>query len=312
MAATKSVIESLLWAFRSQPLQRALAFKLYSAGKPKGWIHRLDDEGLEEELSLWYLAERGERMDFRNPRTFSEKSQWLKVYDRDPRKTKLSDKLGVRETIAEEAGEKALPEVYRIWRSAADIDFAGLPESFILKCNNGSGMMMRIEDSEHADMKLVRKNAREWLSCDFAAKFFELQYADIEPAVYAEEWIEDIEWEYQAWCFSGKTEFIAAIHEPHGKNEKQFFSPDWEKLPFVSSQPEYKGNVARPECLEQIIEHSEHLAKGFIFVRVDWYGTRHGLMFSEMSFTPACGLVRWDPSEYNLKTGELIHLPCEG
>ena len=158
----------------------------------------------------------------------------------------------------------------------------------------------------------IRAKAATWLSCDFASRFFEMHYAQITPRVYAEEWIDDIEWEYQAWCFSGKAEFVAAIQNPHGTNKKQFFSPTWERLPFVSSLPEYEGTVERPDTLPQILEYSERLAKDFIFVRVDWYGTRHGLMFSEMSFTPAYGIVKWQPSDYNMKVGELIHLPIEG
>ena len=280
-------------------------------GKPAGWPHGLDDTSLEREIDHWYWSVRGEHMDFAHPRSFSEKMQWLKVHDKDPRKATLSDKLAVRPTIAAVAGEEALPKVYGSWDDPADIDFTGLPSRFFLKCNNGSGMMMRIEDAGSVDIEEVRKTAASWFACDFAARYFEMHYADIVPRVYAEEWIDDIEWEYQAWCFSGKVEFIAAIHEPHGVNEKQFFSPTWEKLPFVSSPPEYQGTISRPACLESVVEWSEKLSKDFAFVRVDWYGTRHGLMFSEMSFTPAYGIVHWVPADYNMSVGNLLHLPIE-
>jgi hypothetical protein len=172
-------------------------------------------------------------------------------------------------------------------------------------------MMARVDDPATADVEALRTQARAWLARDFASEYFELHYADITPRVFAEERLDDIEWEYQAWCFSGEVAFIAAIHDPHGINEKQFFSPSWEKLPFVSSPPEYAGTVAAPECLEQIVDFSQQLARDFVFVRVDWYGTRHGLMFSEMSFTPAYGIVHWQPADYDAKVGQLIHLPIE-
>lgn len=291
---------------------RVVAYRMHRARKPEGWIHTLDEDQLEREVARWYYAMCGERIDFARPTSFNQKLQWLKVHDKDPRKAVLSDKIAVRETIAREVGEDVLPQLYRSWESADQIDFTGLPKRFFLKCNNGSGMMKRIDDVSDVDMDEIRTSAASWLSRDFAASYLEMHYADITPKIYAEELLDDIEWEYQAWCFSGKVEFIAAIHDPHGVNEKQFFSPTWERLPFVSSPPEYPGTIERPEYLQQIVEYSERLSDDFTFVRVDWYGTRHGLMFSEMSFTPAYGLVRWVPSSYNEKVGELIHLPIEG
>lgn len=295
-------------------LVRAAAYKIYRKTKPSGWVHTLSDEELEREVACWYFAASGDRMDFAHPQSFSQKMQWLKVHDKDPRKATLSDKLAVREYIAARIGDEVLPKVYRVWDKADDISFDGLPSRFFLKCNNGSGMMRRITDapSTSADeLDELRKTVAGWYARDFAAEYFEMHYADITPRVYAEEWLDDIEWEYQAWCFSGKVAFIAAIHEPHGVNEKQFFLPTWEKLPFVSSQPEYQGTIEQPDCLMDLLTWSERLADDFCFVRVDWYGTRHGLMFSEMSFTPAYGIVHWDPARYNDEVGTLLQLPID-
>ena len=290
---------------------RALLYKAYCSGKPAGWTYALDDASLEREVDRWYWSVLGEHVNFGHPRSFSEKMQWLKVHDKDPRKTTLSDKLAVRPYVATKVGEEVLPEVFRTWDAATDIDFTGLDKPFFLKCNTGSGMMVRVDDPATTNLDEVRAKAAGWFGRDFASQYFEMHYVDITPRAYAEELLDDIEWEYQAWCFSGKARFISAIHEPHGVNEKQTFSTTWERLPFITSRPEYQGTIARPDCLEQIVEYSERLADDFAFVRVDWYGTRHGLMFSEMSFTPAYGIVRWVPSDYNMRVGELIHLPIE-
>ena len=290
---------------------RALSYKAYRAGRPSGWTSELDDAALEREVDRWYYSVLGEHVDFAHPRSFSEKLQWLKVHDKDPRKATLSDKIAMREEIAAKVGEGVLPAVYHVCDDAQSIDFTGLDKPFFLKCNNGSGMMLRIDDPAATNMDEVRAKAAAWLAHDFASRYFEMHYASITPRVYAEELLDDIEWEYQAWCFSGKVEFVSAIREPHGVNEKQTYSPTWERLPFVTSPPEYQGTIERPDCLEQLIAWSERLADDFTFVRVDWYGTGHGLKFSEMSFTPAYGIVHWVPSDYNDKVGDLIHLPIE-
>lgn len=290
---------------------RAAWYKLYCATKPKGWVHTLDDDGLKREIDRWYYSVKGTHVNFEHPQAFSEKIQWLKVYDKDPRKAMLSDKLAMRAEIARKVGEEVLPKVYRIWDRADEIRFDGIEQPFFLKCNTGSGMMIRVDNPALANLDEVRTKAESWFTRDFAADYFEMHYTDIVPKAYAEERLDDIKWEYQAWCFDGKVAFISAIREPHGVNEKQTFSPTWEKLPFVTSNPAYQGTIERPDCLEQLLTWSERLAEGFTFVRVDWYGTGHGLMFSEMSFTPAYGIVRWVPSDYDQKVGALMHLPIE-
>ena len=75
------------------------------------------------------------------PRTLSEKIQWLKLYDATPEKTMWSDKLKARELFAEkiEGGEKYLKPLINVWKNFDDINFEELPNSFILKSNNGSG-----------------------------------------------------------------------------------------------------------------------------------------------------------------------------
>jgi hypothetical protein len=214
---------------------RMARYKLYRRGTQPGWAAELSEDELAREVARWYQATTGRVLDLAHPTSFSEKMQWLKVYDHDPRKTTLSDKLAVRPFVAEVAGEGVLPVVYRSWDTPEEVDFTGLPQRFFFKCTTGSGMMSRIEDAAATDIEALRERATGWFARDFAGEYFEMHYAPISPRLYAEEWIDDILWEYQAWCFDGQPAFVAAIHDPHGVNEKQFFSPAWERLPFVSS-----------------------------------------------------------------------------
>ena len=46
----------------------------------------------------------GKKLDIKNPKTFNEKLQWLKIFDRNPDYIKMVDKYKVREYISEKLG----------------------------------------------------------------------------------------------------------------------------------------------------------------------------------------------------------------
>ena len=46
----------------------------------------------------------GKKLDLKNTRSFNEKLQWLKLYDRNPEYTKMVDKAEVKDYVAEKIG----------------------------------------------------------------------------------------------------------------------------------------------------------------------------------------------------------------
>jgi len=74
-----------------------------------------------------------------NPKTFNEKLQWLKLYDRDISYPNYVDKYEVRKTISEKLGEEYLISLYKTYNSSSEINFGELPNSFVLKCTHDSG-----------------------------------------------------------------------------------------------------------------------------------------------------------------------------
>ncbi len=92
--------------------------------------------------------------DLRNPKTFNEKTNWYKLYYRDPVMTRCIDKYLFKDYLREGVGEEYCTPLVGAWDSAQDIDIDALPKSFVLKSNWGSG-------SRH--VKIVRdKNDLNW------------------------------------------------------------------------------------------------------------------------------------------------------
>ena len=90
----------------------------------------------EKFLKKAYKLNIGNMLNLKEPKTFNEKLQWLKLYDRKPEYTQMVDKYLVRDFIKEKIGEEYLIPLIGVWDSPDDIDFDALPERFVLKCNH--------------------------------------------------------------------------------------------------------------------------------------------------------------------------------
>lgn len=93
-------------------------------------------------LRLEYRMKIGKKLNLKNPRTFNEKLQWLKLHNRKPIYTQMADKYGVREIVKEQIGEQYLVPIIGVWDSVDDIPFELLPEKFVLKCTHDSGSVI--------------------------------------------------------------------------------------------------------------------------------------------------------------------------
>lgn len=101
-----------------------------------------------EILSNEYKEKTGERLDWNNIHSFTEKIQWAKLFDTSPLKTQLADKYLVREWVSNKIGENYLIPLLGVWDTFDEIDFSKLPSKFVLKTNNASGTNIIVEDKE--------------------------------------------------------------------------------------------------------------------------------------------------------------------
>ena len=99
----------------------------------------------------------GRDINWKNPITYNEKLQWIKIYDRNPLYTQLVDKYEVRKYISEQVGEKYLIPCLGVWDRFEDIDFESLPEQFVLKCTHDSGSVVICENKHEFDIKKARQ-----------------------------------------------------------------------------------------------------------------------------------------------------------
>jgi hypothetical protein len=296
-------------------LDSKIAFIVKQNTKDYDYYISLHPSKYEEALREWFYRKTGEILDLENPKTYNQKIQWLKLKDNNPLKGVLSDKYLAREWVAQKIGDKHLVPLYGVWDNFDEIDFAKLPEKFVLKATHGCAMNIVVKDKSLFDIEEARAKFSDWTNTHFAFRNgLELHYNDTAPRIIAEEYIENFDgelYDYKVFCFNGKakySEFMSGRFEDEG-SKRTFYDTEWNLQPFTSLAPQYNAKIEKPEKLDLMINLAETLSEGFPHVRVDFYIPNTGeLLFGEMTFTPASGACKWDPPKYNAILGDMIDL----
>ncbi len=274
-------------------------------GLDKRFRFILDDE---EYLCGQFEYHMGYRPELRKPKTFNEKLQWLKLYDRNPDYIKFVDKYSVKEYIKDKLGEEYVIPTLGIYNSFEEINIDELPQQFVLKCTHDSGSALVCEDKDNFDWE----RAKNVLECSLERNYYwvgrEWVYKDIEKRIIAEKYLESISEmiDYKFLCFNGKVETIFTCSERFGQEglKVTFFDTEWNRLPFERHYPASSREIKRPETLKQMIDLSEKLSKGITFVRIDFYDIAGKIYFGEMTFFPGGGMEEFCPEEWDYKLGD--------
>lgn len=273
----------------------------------------LSDDELIGALGEWFLAETGETLNLYDPKTFNQKTQWLKVYDSTETKGQLADKYLVRQFIEEKIGAEYLVPLLGVYESVDDIDFDALPERFVLKATHGSGWNIVVSDKAELSISDTKWKLKKWLEMDFAYLHgFEFHYRYCQPRIIAEEFLDDLSSgsvdDYKVYCFNNGEPIVLVCKDRYsdGGMRTAYYDSGWNKL--FRDACEETCDFKRPPHLDEMIRMSKKLAQGFAFVRVDWYESTSGLQFGEMTFTSGSGTEKFDPQEWNRIMGDRIDL----
>ena len=270
----------------------------------------------EAYLRRKYRAVMGREPDLDNPRTFNEKLQWLKLYDRRPEYTMMADKVRVKDFVASKIGAEHIIPTLGVWEDPDDIDFAALPERFVLKCNHNSGLGLCIcRDKSKLDIRKTKAELRKGLRQDFYLTSREWPYKDIPRRILAEQYMEDAKkgelTDYKFFLFNGEVKALFVATERQSANETKFdfFDADYVHLPFVNGHPNATRCPEKPVCFEEMKTVARILGQGIPHVRVDLYEVDGQVYFGEMTFTHWSGMVPFEPEEWDYIFGDWLTLP---
>lgn len=295
-------------------------YKAFLAIKEKAsykYYESLDEQHYQKAIAKRYKKRINEVLDWGNLKTYNEKMQWAKLYDRNPLKTRLTDKHLVREWVNDKIGEEYLIPLIGVWSTFDEIDFNKLPQKFVLKTNHGTGTNYIVQDKNAIDKKDVKKKLEEWLNTNYAYKLgLEMHYKDIRPKIIAEQYMEDIDGElkdYKFLCFGGEVYYCWVDSGRFSDHRRNVYNLKWELESW--NQHTYKNTdkpLPKPKNFDLMVKLAKQLCRGFPHVRVDFYNIDGRIYFGEMTFTNSSGFEKIIPHEYNLMLGDLWELPIEG
>ena len=266
-------------------------------------------------LKAAYLLSIGHELNLNNPHAFTEKIQWLKIFDKDPIYTSITDKYQVREYIRQKIGEDYIIPLLGVWMSPKDVNLETLPQKVVFKCTHDCGSVV-VYDKSQKNWKSIRKNLKRCLKRNFYYIGREWAYKDILPRIIAEPYLEDSDgklWDYKFFCFGGKAKFFKIDFDRFVCHRANYYDIEGKYLDF--GEEDYprdpNRNITIPKELPQMVKIAERLSEGFRFLRVDMYNIDGVVKVGELSVYPGSGFLRYDPDEWDYKIGDMLALPVD-
>ena len=263
----------------------------------------------EREINRLYEKKCEGCIDWNNPTTYTEKVNYSKLYGASSVKTKLTDKVAVREWVKEKIGSEYLIPLLGVYDSFEEIPFGELPNQFVIKCNHDSASVNVCDDKEKIDLPLLKKQYNFFLKRNYAYMTCEMHYKDIPHRIIIEQYMGSSICDYKFLCFNGKPEYCWVDVDRFANHKRNVYDMDWNLQPF--NQMPYgnsESTIEKPKQFEKMKWLAEVLCEGFDHVRVDLYFVDGKVYFGEMTFTNGSGTKLIDPSEWDKKIGDLWKL----
>ena len=266
-------------------------------------------------IKLRYRLRVGRWLNLKNPKTFNEKLQWLKLYNRNPDYTIMADKVKVKDWVAARIGQEYIIPTLGVWDNPDDIDFESLPNQFVLKCNHNSGKGMYIcKDKSSMNISAIKKELSKGLRENYFLHGREWPYKNIPKRILAEAFMKEDDGsdlkDYKVFCFNGKPEIIQVDYDRFVNHKRNIYDTSWNYLNLEIEYPTDPNVIIRkPAKLDKLLYFCSVLSKGVPHLRVDFYSIGGKLYFGELTFFHGSGLEHFNPEEWNAKLGNLITLP---
>ena len=283
------------------------------------FLRNLPESEYPKYLKKIYNYKTGESLNLKNPKTFTAKIQWIKLYGITPLMRDCTDKVKVRNYVKEKIGGEYLKPVIQICNSYDEINFDKLPGGFVIKCSHGCKWQYTVKDKKDylltkPFIDITRRNINGWLEQEFwCFAGFEMQYKNLIPRIIIEpllrEEINTSPREIEVYCFKGLPKIFENVRYTN-KREITYYDENFNITDLILNPDDGKNRLIREnadDILKQTYDLSKNLAQDFNFVRVDWIVFNNKLYFNELTFTPFSGFI--ELGKYlNEKLGSMIEL----
>lgn len=262
------------------------------------------------------------------PTKLSEVIIWQKLFFYDERATTMTDKLACKSFFKNIIGDDLFfANVLAVFDNLNKLTIKNLPGECVLKCNHNSGYIFHfkktddgkytirnLRDKEHKKYHfwVMKKILKELLKINYYYYYFEWNYKNIKPIVFAEEYLGDLDLaEYKFYMNNGKMNFFHVVTNRQIDERNDFFNNSfrpmniWADVPPSDILPELCSNI------KKMVEIAQKISTGFPFLRVDLYYYHGKIYFGEATFFHMAGYLQFkDPKNCDELLGTSFEIPA--
>lgn len=266
-------------------------------------------------LRLQYRIKFRRKLNLKNPKRFTEKIQWYKLYYRNDLMPQCSDKYLVRQYIESKGLGYILNDLYAVYERPEDIRLEELPDKFVMKLSNGSGTNLLCTDKSMLSQPAVVETFRKFIFKVRADLGREWPYMKTKSVIIAERLLEDESHvnnainDYKIFCYDGKPAYIICISDRYSERCNHLvYDTDWNKVLVASEGARVSEDAPKPENLQEMLDVAARLSTDFSFARIDLYSLEGKIYFGEITFYPWSGYMEFEPDEFDFVLGEKFSL----
>lgn len=269
-------------------------------------------------LEVKYYYRMKKKLNLTNPKTYNEKLQWIKLYDRKDLYTTMVDKYEVKKYVSNIIGEEYIIPTYGVWDRAEDINFDELPSQFVLKCTHDSGSIVVCQDKSKLNYTEVIKKLNKALKKSAFIDGREWPYKNVKRRIIAEKFMVDSEdkelRDYKFFTFNSEPKIL---YIAQGRGSGREISADFYDMEFNHLDMKIDHQMAHemgmepphpPKNFELMKDLAKKLSKGTPEVRVDFYEVDGKVYFGELTFFHCSGFISLKPESWEYTLGEWIKL----
>lgn len=263
-----------------------------------------------------YRLRMHKKLDLSNPQSFTEKLQWLKLYDHNPLYSTLVDKYEVKVWVANRIGNKYVIPTIGVWNSLEAISWNSLPNQFVLKTTFGGGGdgIFICNNKTAIDRSIVKAKLEKSMRTDPYRRLREWPYKNVSRRLIAEQYLEDKSGDladYKFYCFGGEPKVLLLATNRYTSHNFDYYDMDFNHLSITSAMGTNNPSLGdcKPDCFDEMKEIARKLSRGLPHVRVDLYCCNGQIFFGEMTLYDSSGLDNLNSEEWNMRFGSWIQLP---
>lgn len=255
----------------------------------------------------------GRELNLIDPKRYTEKLQWLKLFYRNDLMPICSDKYEVRAYLKEKGYGYLLNELITVYESVDEFNLDTLPKRFVLKASHGSGWNLIVKDKSKVNWFWWKKIMQSWMKQNLYWFGREWNYQNQKPRIVIEKYLEDDSGElrdYKIICTNGEPRFMQ-IDENRATNHKRVYVDDEGRpLEFEDNQTNLTDvSFQFGELQKEMFRIARDLCKPFVYVRVDFYECGGKIYFGELTFFGGSGFFNFSPDQADYILGKYIDLP---